>query len=143
MTIELIKKILELADYQNMISPMTHPAQGQFVTTGPSSGDNSKRLGYCLQVRKRRGQFGSDMVFLRHADGSISTHENQCYIALIEEQFDLATSIFTVLPRDEDYSLGYRCCGGIREIGFVIENSDSTPIPDVPFTITVYDQVKP
>jgi hypothetical protein len=135
-------KIIALADYQNMISPGCHPAKGQFVVTGTTCGDNSIRLGYCVQVRKGRGQFGSDMIFLRHADGTINTHENQCYLRMTDVQVHLARSIFSLMPEDEDYSRGYCCCGKIREVGFVIENSGSVPTPDRPFVITVSREVQ-
>lgn len=66
-----LEKIVKLADYQRMISHSNNPGQGQFVVTGPNFLGDSARIGYCVQVRKRVGQFGSDMVFLRHADGSL------------------------------------------------------------------------
>ncbi|HEI8868333.1 TPA: plasmid protein [Serratia odorifera] len=137
MKTDVIKQVIGLVDYNKMINPSAHPAQGQFVVTGTTSGDDSKRLGYCVQVRKRRGQFGSDMVFLRHYDGSLCTHENQFYFAMTDEQLGLARSIFTFQPEAEDYSLGFRCCRKILEVGFVIENSASEPMPDSPFLITV------
>ncbi|CAM3961697.1 hypothetical protein [Serratia silvae] len=38
---------------------------------------------------------------IRHPDGALITHENQCYIGMTEEQERLARSIFTDLPEDE------------------------------------------
>lgn len=137
MTHEVMEEIIALADYQNMISPGSHPEKGQFVVTGTTCGDNAIRLGYCIQVRKGRGQFGSDMVFLRHPDGTINTHENQFYLRMTDVQVQLARSIFSLMPENEDYSRGYCCCGKIREFGFVGENSDSVTTPDHPFVITV------
>lgn len=139
MEADVIRKVISLVDWQHMIMPGRYPAQGQFVVTGGvlGGGDEAKRIGYCVQIRKGRGQFGSDMVFLRHPDGALITHENQCYIGMTEEQERLARSIFTVLPEDEDYSNGYRCCGKIEEVGFIIENSASEPTPDQPFTIMI------
>lgn len=137
MTHEVMEKIIALADYQNMISPGSHPAKGQFVVTGTTRGDNAIRLGYCIQVRKGRGQFGSDMVFLRHPDGTINTHENQFYLSMTDVQIQLARSVFSIMPEDEDDSRGYCCCGKIREFGFVVENSETVPTPDHPFVITV------
>lgn len=129
--------IVELADYHRMISHPDNPAQGQFVVTGPNFKDDSARVGYCVQVRKRVGQFGSDMVFLRHVNGSLTVHENNCYLAMDAEQEALARSVFEVLPEDEEYEHGYSDCEGIREVGFVVENSASQGIPDVPFTIAI------
>ncbi|WP_308814838.1 plasmid protein [Serratia marcescens] len=137
MTYEVMEKIISLVDYQNMISPGNHPSKGQFVVTGTTCSDNAIRLGYCVQVRKGRGQFGSDMIFLRHPDGTINTHENQFYLSMTDEQTLLARSIFSIMPENEDDSRGYCCCGKIREVGFIVENSGSVPTPDHPFVITV------
>lgn len=137
MTYEVMEKIISLVDYQNMISPGNHPSKGQFVITGTTCGDNAIRLGYCVQVRKGRGQFGSDMVFLRHPNGTINTHENQFYFSMTDEQTRLARSVFSIMPENEDDSRGYCCCGKIRELGFIVENSGSVPTPDLPFVITV------
>lgn len=64
----IIKAIVDAADYQRMISHNQNPAFGQFVVAGYNGGPAESRLGYCVQVRKKVGQFGSDIVFLRHAD---------------------------------------------------------------------------
>lgn len=132
-----LARIVELADYQRMIRHPGNPAQGQFIVTGPNFKDDSERVAYCVQVRKHVGQFGSDMVFLRHVNGSLTVHENNCYLAMDAEQEALARSVFEVLPEDEEYEHGYSDCEGIREVGFVVENSSSQGAPDVPFTIAI------
>ncbi|EBU5085886.1 plasmid protein [Salmonella enterica subsp. enterica] len=132
-----LARIVELADYQRMIRHPGNPAQGQFVVTGPNFKDDSARVGYCVQVRKHVGQFGSDMVFLRHVNGSLTVHENNCYIVMNAEQEALARSVFDVLPEDEEYDKGYRDCEKVHEVGFVVENSASHGTPDIPFAITI------
>lgn len=132
--------ILDLSVFGS-IGPLRHPGQGQFVTTGLQGGGSppSKHLGFCVQVRKGIGQFGSNMVFLRHPDGSLTTHENQSYHPLSELQEKLARTIFTDLPEHEDYSEGYTSCDKVHEIGFVVENSASQPSPVTPTYLTVTD----
>jgi hypothetical protein len=122
-----IDRIVRMTDHRNLISLSGHPSQGQFVVTGPQPWARSKvtMVGFCVQVRLRCGQFGSDMVFLRHADGSLITHENQCYYALGEEQVAIARHTFTMLPDDEDYTQGYRCANKVHERGFVVTGSAS------------------
>lgn len=66
-----LARIVELNDFQRMICTSSNPGQGQFVVTGPNFKGDHGRVGYCVQVRKRVGQFGSDMVLLRHADDSL------------------------------------------------------------------------
>ncbi|MGY0246470.1 plasmid protein, partial [Klebsiella michiganensis] len=94
-------------------------------------------VGYCVQIRKRVGQFGSDMVFLRHANGSLTVHENNCYCAMDSEQEEVARAVFEVLPEDEDYELGYSDCAKVWEVGFLIEKSQSRGTPDTPFSIAI------
>jgi hypothetical protein len=126
-TVEVIKQIMELTNYRrNMIDLWKADGPGRFVVTGPQPGWNPlKHVGYCVQVRKQCGQYRSDMVFLRHPDGSLTTHENQSFFAMTAEQEVLAREIFEVLPEDEDFSQGFSCTDKIREIGYVIENSAS------------------
>ncbi|MBQ0600773.1 plasmid protein [Klebsiella oxytoca] len=122
---DIIKSIVDAIDYQKMIRHDSHPVFGQFVVVGPNFGPIESRLGYCVQVRKKVGQFGSDIVFLRHRDGNLTTHENNCYVAVSEQQERLARSVFKVLPDEEEPELGYRDPNGVHETGFVIENSAS------------------
>lgn len=138
---EVIEQILALTDYSKGVyyaGSKKYPTQGQMVITGPQmSQDLQKRIGFCVQIRKNCGQFGSDMVFLRHPDGSLTTHENQAYFAMSEHQEALARTIFTDLPEDEDFAHGYRCCQGVYEVGFIVEISESEPTPNTPFSMTI------
>ncbi|HDH0371879.1 TPA: plasmid protein [Klebsiella variicola subsp. variicola] len=136
-TEQALTRIVELNDFERMISYDSTPSQGQFVVTGPNFQGNHSRVGYCVQIRKRVGQFGSDMVFLRHANGSLIVHENNCYCAMDSEQEELARAVFEVLPDDEDYELGYSDCAKVREVGFLIEKSQSRGTPDAHFSMVI------
>lgn len=105
--------------------------QGQFVVTGAIQGRNGwrHRLGYCLQVRKGVGQFGSDQVLLRHSDGRIVAHENQFFRVVPEDLGLRARKFFKVLPEQEDWTQGFGC-DGVQEVGFLIENPKATPSPE-------------
>lgn len=126
-----IDRIVRMTDRRAMIGLSSHPAQGQFVVTGmqPWATTRLSMVGFCVQVRVGFGQFGSDMIFLRHADGSLTTHENQCFYALSEDQVALARRVFVMLPEDEDYGHGYRCANKVHEVGFVITGSRSPAAP--------------
>lgn len=135
---ETIRRIQSLLDYERGLRTGAHPSQGQMVVTGPLWGAEwsvEKRIGYCVQVRKLRGQYWSDMVFLRHPDGVLTTHENQCYYAMTPEQQALARPLFEQLPEEEDYSEGYQCYNKVREIGFLIEDSILLPIENTSFNL--------
>lgn len=111
---------------------------GQFVQTGMQVGGTPalKAIGYCVQVRKRCGQYGSDMVLLRHSDGKLTVHENQSFYALSAEDEARIRPFFEVVPEQEEPGLGYSCCDGILEMGFIIERSTSQPSPAQPVMIT-------
>lgn len=136
---ELLKQVIAMTDYTRvMYGGDRNAAQGQMVVTGPTQASSpEKRIGFCVQIRKNCGQFGSDMVFLRHPDGSLTTHENQAYFAMTADQELLARELFTDLPENEDYSEGYRCCDKVHEVGFLITHSASTPTPNQPFSLTI------
>lgn len=130
---EFILSIIEGDGFAKRVREFT---PGQFVLTGFQRGGVSlKTIGYCVQVRKGCGAYGSDMVFLRHPDESLTTHENQAFFALAEDKVKLARECFQMLPEEEDYSFGYNSFEGVREFGFVIENSKSQPMEVEPFSI--------
>lgn len=127
------RTVIGLDDCRNTLT------QGCMLVTGRQQGSSNQErlLGFCVQVRRGRGQFRSDMVFLRHPDGSLGAHENQSYYLMTPEQEALARPLFEHLPEDEDYCGGYSCSEKVHEVGFVIENSASTPTPDTPFGIVI------
>lgn len=125
-TASLAGRIVSMVDYSRTLY-REPPRQGQFLVTGAQQGrrDALSKLGFCVQVRLGVGQFGSDIVFMRHAAGNLNTHENQSFIPMSEEQEALARQLFASHPEDEDYGLGYRCADGVHEVGHIIESSAS------------------
>jgi hypothetical protein len=119
---EVIQRIIEARDYSTMLLHPAHPQRGQFVSTGPQFGTSiTHYVGYCVQVRKKLGAFGSHVVLLRHCDGTLTSHENQMFIPVSESQISHVRAIFEVLPEHEDYSRGFSIGGANREINFVVE----------------------
>ena len=101
--------------------------QGQFVIGLHPFADPMICVGYVVQVRKKVGAFGSDVILMRLANGKLQHWENQSFFGMLEEQETLARKIFKVLPENEDYSEGYWTHDNIHEIGFIVENSKSIP----------------
>lgn len=126
----VISDIVNAIDYQKMIGHDSNPAFGQFVVVGPNFTSIEQRFGYCVQVRKKVGQFGSDIVLLRHCEGNLIAHENNCYVAVSAEHEQQARAIFKMLPEDEEPEQGYRDSDGVCETGFVIEHSASKASTD-------------
>lgn len=139
----IISRIRKLVDHQRYRSGLLAGADGplaerQLVVVGASRDlDPEHGIGYCVQVRLGRGQFGSDMVFLRHPDDRLVTHENQGFWGMTPAQEALARPLFATQPEDEDCSHGYKCCGGVHEKGFLVQDSASSASPDTAFGFTV------
>lgn len=139
---ETIRQIVKNWRWEGLVGP--HHSipyeKGMFLLAGPSfSSEVMNRVGYLIQVRKKCGQFGSDRIFLRLADGTIADWQNQAFFKLLPEDEALARSVFECQPDEEDESVGYWDADKVHEIGFIIENSTSTPMPvtdDLSITIT-------
>lgn len=140
------RKIVEARDSYNMTP---RPAPGEYVITGMQIGNKRgaqgwhKYVGYVVQVRKKAGAFGSDMVLLRHPDGSLVRHENQSFYRMDERLLEQAKSLFPagMTPDEEDYTKAYTLGNGEHpEIGKVIEPKlEDLPRDDAPVAqITLY-----
>lgn len=142
------KLIVDSRDWKSMIGLGDHPEPGEFVITGIQSGNIHGQgdrgwenyFGHVVQVRKKAGCFGSDIVLIRHPDGILVAHENQSFCRVDETVKKLILSLFDkdALPENEDYSEPYTLAGGsFPEIGKVIEpkGRQSGTNPD-PFMIT-------
>jgi len=94
-------------------------------------------LGRVVQVRKRRGQFGSDQIFIRNPNGELNPWENQGVFSIKDEFLNLYEDLFTDTYLDVP-DTEYTIVGKEPETGFIIpdtgEKYDST-IPDTSFSI--------
>lgn len=120
-----------------------YPKRGQFVIRGAHFATPIlQRVGYVTQIRVGSGQFKSDMYFLRLANGSLITSENDVYLPMTVQQEAIARTVFTTTPEQEgfDEDPAYRDCGGVEESGFIVENSNSEPSPDTSFSIMLTTQ---
>lgn len=135
---ESIRQIVDGTSYRKLILHPQHPERGQFVVTGPQAGTPiEKYVGYCVQVRKNSGAFGSHVVLLRHCDGSLTCHENQAFVPMDEAQESMARPLFEVLPEDEDYPRGYSIRDQNHETDFVVERVNN----DEPLSVARSDAV--
>lgn len=152
---EKAKAIVEARDYTRAVRYDQHPEQGEYVITGLQSGNMhgglgwARYIGYVVQVRKKAGAFGSDMVLLRHPDGSLGRHENQGYYRMDDLWLEQAKTLFPegMTPDEyEDYSQAYTLGGEYPEIGKIIEAKEDGPpqhnTPMVKITLTNPDGSK-
>lgn len=139
--LKLITSEISQDSYEGMFSVGgKYPYRGQFLIRGSHMfAPAIQSVGYVTQIRVGRGQFKSDMYFLRLADGSLLTVENDCYLKMTHEQEPLCRTIFEMLPEDEGFESDpeYRDCEGIGERGFIVKNSMSVPTADAPFSILI------
>lgn len=80
-----------------------------------------------VQIRKEIGQFGSDLFFVRHADGSLMVWENQSFFRVKEKYVSRIETIYNqydAIEIDDDEpgkSIGYNYQGNKEFIkGFII-----------------------
>lgn len=106
-----------------------HPMPGEYVITGLQAGNSHgergwrKYIGYVAQVRLKAGAYGTDMVFLRHPDGSLMTHENQCFFRPMGDFLDQVLDIFPPDIRPdltEDHTQEYSIGGQHPRAGAIV-----------------------
>jgi len=145
---ETARKIVEARDFYNMTSS---PAPWEYVVTCMQAGNLRgeqgwhKYIGYVVQVRKKAGAFGSDMVILRHPDGTLMRHENQSFCRMDDLWLEQAKSLFPagMTPEEyENYTEAYTLGNGeYPEIGKVIESQlDGPPRDDAPIVQITVDR---
>lgn len=109
---------------------------GKFVITGPQMGGGvNERIGRLVQVRLEHGCYGSETVFLRHPNNSLSTHENQFFFRVKEEDLPEVESIFSETYKDDPFKHSYSIGGKKKCKGFIvaskIKEGQTTPIRQV------------
>lgn len=128
MNIEL-KQIIDARDIFNETK-----AVGDYVITGHQQGSQPliNHTGYIVQVRGKAGDYGSDLVLIRHPDGRLMQHANQSYYKVSPQWLDNVIALFPegMTPDGyEDYSEAYTLAGGsFPEVGKVIRPKGHHPI---------------
>lgn len=135
----IIHEVVMSIDREKQYIGTRIPEQGAFIAPALLRDPHIERfVGFCVQVRRKCGAFGSNQVFLRHADGSLVVHENQAFCRLTPAQVERLRPAYDPdsLPDVEDYSHGYEY-RGVTEVGYIIDHS-ATPASNVaPVRLTV------
>src|SRR5687767_4798636 len=108
---------------------------------------DEKRTGRLVQVRKGKGAWGSDVLFVRLRDGKLMTFEN-CLVRHVgdldfAEAFYLSNGrqppIAPVQPPNPDDAedVEYRCPDGYGETGFLVEKPKQPDAPPQAFAMTI------
>lgn len=118
---------LGTANQNKMITfDMSQLEQYQVIVALPTIGsyDKAEFLGYPVQIRKKVGAFGSDVVLLRDIDGNLSTWENQGFLLPTKAQSNFITPFFEKLIEDEKSDSNiYTIKGENAEEGYIIHNA--------------------
>ena len=135
------EKIVNLRDYHNMVGGFANklPEIGEYLITGIQAGNFNgelgwhKYIGYVVQIRKKAGAFGSDMILLRDPHGDLARHENQSFHRPDMHLLKRVKACFKdgIVPEMEDYTHPYTLGDGeYQETGKIIEPSGNMPKPD-------------
>lgn len=110
---------------------------------------DERRTGRLVQVRKKCGQFGSDVYFIRLRDGSLMTFENVMIRRVDDSLFDRAFYICNdhippVIPYqapddDDSETAEYGIGGEWPETGFIVEKPSQPETPGC-FGIAIIQQ---
>jgi hypothetical protein len=124
----VLEHVLENVSYANCLMGLGQPKptqdlRGRFMVAGYNGEAALGRVGYCVQIRRKQGQFGSDCVWLRLADGSLTIHQNNSYMSISIEDEALIRPFFVHLPEDEDYEDGFHIqgCPDSMRTEFIVE----------------------
>ena len=97
-----------------------HLKYGDVVITGTQNIDDAQYVGYCVQLREHAGWGFADSVWIRHPDGQVIQHENQCFWHLCEKDAQLVLDNSKTDPDDEGGDHIYTQSGKYEEMGFLI-----------------------
>ena len=126
--------------YGEMIHEWKDSDFGEYVITGMIAGENTplSRIGKLAQIRLEAGDFGSNMVLLRQADGILRPHENQAFFRIPKKYRAEMDEFFKDVLRGAFYDkVGdeYTLQGKFPEIGFIIpskiKDGESTPMREI------------
>jgi len=129
-TLESVQKsILNDLDHSQHISFEAEQklSFGDFVLSGMNT-NGKQAFGYVTQIRMKCGAFGSDIYFVREANGNLGTHENQSFWKLTKDQANSLAPFFTHLPAEElaeNPNLTYTVCGEYEESGFIVTETET------------------
>ena len=80
-------------------------------------------------------QVGSDLVLIRYADGTLGSHENQCFFRVKDEFIPELKTMFKDSFEHDSPSVEYSICNRLPKTGFIIPSpfgpSDHTPMRDI------------
>lgn len=110
----------ESKEMRGIIKPFTISDKGKYVLSGPIAGSMNRMIGRLVQVRKKQGMFGTDVVIVRESDGTLRSHENQFFWIIDEEYKDELDELFKDVYNDNADEYEYSIGGSNKQKGFLV-----------------------
>lgn len=135
MTKKIFSKVIN--NHGDMVHKWSESDFGTFVCTGLQVGNVKPMMyfGRVLQVRLEAGEYGSDLVLIRHADGTLGSHENQCFFRVKDEFLPELKRMFKDSFEHDSTSVEYTICNKLPATGFIIPSpygpEEYTPMREV------------
>ena len=133
-----MKQIEENKEYFGEVIHKWSPShKNVYVITGPNGKTNTmeSRIGRVAQVRLEAGEFGSDLVLLRHLNDRLCQHHNQMFWSIPEKFTAYFDDLFKETYQDDSDKIPYSLESRHSEKGFIIPSpfgsGDETPMRKV------------
>jgi len=98
--------------------------------------EDNKKVGRVVQIRKEAGICGTDCVLIRHYDGSLSSHENQCFYKINKYHKKRMDELFKDSDTDIDHDGDeYTICDKLPATGFIVKGMKDESGRNLSFTI--------
>ncbi|AZA90943.1 Uncharacterised protein [Chryseobacterium nakagawai] len=117
--IETLKKYMK-GEPRGIIKPFISSDKGKFVLSGLIQGSMEMKIGKLVQVRRKMGAFGTDVVLIREADGTLSSHHNQCFWIIPDQYHGKLNSMFKDVYNDDADLHEYSIDGKEKTKGFIV-----------------------
>jgi hypothetical protein len=95
------------------------------VIASLSRNEDIDNVGRLVQVRKKSGAFGSDIILIRKINGELMSWHNQSFFSVSDEFKDYYTDLFKDIKLDEE-NTEYSLSGKHKAKGFVVNGMDCT-----------------
>jgi len=117
--LETIRKYMK-GEMRTIIKPFNKEDKGKYVLSGFVMDTMEMIIGKLVQVRQKQGAFGTDLVLIREANGTLSSHTNQHFWIIPSEYKDELDKMFEGVYRDDADEYEYSIQGKEKMKGFLV-----------------------
>lgn len=107
-------------EMRGIIKPFNTSDKGKYVLSGPFPGSMKGTIGRLVQVRRKKGVFGTDVVLVRESDGTLRSFSNQFFWIINEEYKNELDELFKSVYEDDADEYEYSITGSDKQKGFLV-----------------------